>query len=165
MSNPTLTLIVAADQHNAIGKDNQMPWHLPNDFKYFKKNTMDHSIVMGRKTFDSIGKALPGRRNIVITRQSSFQADDIELAKSIPDALDLCQDEKEVFIIGGAEIFNQTLLLARKILLTRVHTSIDAADTFFPSLPEKNWELVSAEKHLKDEKHPFDYTFEVYKKR
>lgn len=162
MNNPTLTLIVAADQNNAIGKDNQMPWHLPNDFKYFKKNTMDHSIVMGRKTFQSIGKALPGRRNIVISRQKDFHAENFELAQSIQEALTLCRDEREIFIIGGAEIFNQTLSLASKILFTRVHTNIDAADTFFPAIPDSVWELVSSEKHFQDEKHLFDYTFEVY---
>jgi len=165
MNNPTLTLIVAADQNNAIGKDNQMPWHLPNDFKYFKKNTMDHSIVMGRKTFQSIGKALPGRRNIVISRQKDFLADNLELAQSIQEALALCRNEREIFIIGGAEIFNQTLPLASKILLTRVHTTIQATDTFFPDIPKATWELVSSEKHFQDEKHQFDYTFEVYHTR
>lgn len=163
MSNIHITLIVAAAENNAIGKNNQMPWHLPNDFKYFKKNTLDHSIVMGRKTFESIGKPLPERRNIVLTRDMRYRNDEVDVANSLQEVINYCRDEREVFIIGGAEIFKQALPLADKILLTRVHASIDG-DTFFPELPEYQWKLVSAEKHLKDEKHAFDYTFEVYEK-
>jgi len=165
MSYPKVTFIVAAAENNAIGKGNQMPWHLPNDFKYFKAKTMDHSIVMGRKTFESIGKALPGRRNIVITRQSTFSAEDVDVANSLQEVLTYCRDEHEIFIIGGAEIFKQAFALANEILLTRVHTNIPDADAFFPELPEMDWELVSQEKHNKDEKHNFDYTFEVYKRK
>lgn len=162
MSYPTFTLIVAASENNAIGKNNRMLWHLPNDFKYFKNNTMDHSIVMGRKTFESIGKALPGRRNIVITRQPTFQAEDVDVANSLQEVMTYCRDEREVFIIGGAQIYQQALPLASKVLLTRVHTEIDDADAYFPVLPAEDWELVSSEAHSKDEKHQFDYTFEVY---
>lgn len=162
MSYPTFTLIVAASENNAIGKNNQMLWHLPNDFKYFKNNTMDHSIVMGRKTFESIGKALPGRRNIVITRQPTFQAEDVDVANSLQEVMTYCRDEREVFIIGGAQIYQQALPLASKVLLTRVHAEIDDADAYFPALPAEDWELVSSEAHSKDEKHQFDYTFEVY---
>lgn len=162
MSYPTFTLIVAASENNAIGKNNQMLWHLPNDFKYFKNNTMDHSIVMGRKTFESIGKALPGRRNIVITRQPTFQAEDVDVANSLQEVMTYCRDEREVFIIGGAQIYQQALPLASKVLLTRVHAKIDDADAYFPALPAEDWELVSSEAHSKDEKHQFDYTFEVY---
>ncbi|MDM1049171.1 MULTISPECIES: dihydrofolate reductase [Sphingobacterium] len=162
MSYPTFTLIVAASENNAIGKNNQMLWHLPNDFKYFKNNTMDHSIVMGRKTFESIGKALPGRRNIVITRQPTFQAEDVDVANSLQEVMTYCRDEREVFIIGGAQIYQQALSLASKVLLTRVHAEIDDADAYFPALPAEDWELVSSEAHSKDEKHQFDYTFEVY---
>lgn len=164
MSSPSITLIVAAAENNAIGKDNKMLWHLPNDFKYFKNSTMDHSIVMGRKTFESIGKALPGRRNIVISRQLDFQAEDVDVANSLQEVLTYCRDEREIFIIGGAQIYKQSLPLAQKVLLTRVHTSIAAADAYFPELPADCWELLSAEAHHKDEKHAYDYTFEVYKR-
>lgn len=164
MSNLKITLIVAAAENNAIGKDNQMPWHLPNDFKYFKKNTLDHSIVMGRKTFDSIGKPLPERRNIVLTRDLRYTSDqDIDIANSLQEILTYCRDEREVFIIGGANVYQQFLPLAQKVLLTRVHTRIDG-DAFFPELPAGDWKLISQDKHSKDDKHAFDYTFEVYER-
>lgn len=164
MSNPTITLIVAASENNAIGINNQMPWHLPNDFKYFKRNTIEHSVLMGRKTFDAIGKALPDRRNIVITRNANFQGEDIDVANSIQEALLYCRDEREVFIIGGANIYQQALPLANKVLLTRVHTTIQG-DAFFSELSSEEWELVSAEPHQADDKHTFDYTFEVYNRK
>lgn len=163
MGDTKITLIVAAAENNAIGKDNQMLWHLPNDFKYFKKNTLEHSVVMGRKTYESIGKPLPERRNILLTRDLRYSNEDVDVANSIQEVINYCRDEREIFIIGGAEIYKQTLPLADKILLTRVHTSIDA-DAYFPELLDHQWKLVSAEKHEKDEKHAFDYTFEVYEK-
>lgn len=165
MSYPKVTFIVAAAENNAIGKGNQMPWHLPNDFKYFKAKTMDHSIIMGRKTFESIGKPLPGRRNIIISRQPTLNIEDVDVANSLQDVINYCRDEREIFIIGGAEIFNQAMPMADEILLTRVHTNIEGADAFFPELPESDWELISQEKHNKDEKHQYDYTFEVYKRK
>lgn len=164
MSNPTITLIVAASENNAIGINNQMPWHLPNDFKYFKRSTIEHSVLMGRKTFEAIGKALPDRRNIVITRNANFQGEDIDVANSIQEALLYCRDEREVFIIGGANIYLQALPLANKVLLTRVHTTIQA-DAFFPELSSEEWELISAEPHQADDMHAFDYTFEVYTRK
>ncbi|MFZ4263587.1 dihydrofolate reductase [Sphingobacterium sp. HJSM2_6] len=165
MTYPTLTLIVAAAENNAIGKGNQMPWHLPNDFKYFKSTTMDHSIVMGRKTFESIGKPLPGRRNIIISRQHTYLPEDVDVANSLQDVFSYCRDEQEVFIIGGAQIYQQALPLANKVLLTRVHTQILEADAFFPVLNEEEWQLESSEPQHQDEKHPFDYTFEVYTRK
>ncbi|MCT1532007.1 dihydrofolate reductase [Sphingobacterium daejeonense] len=165
MSYPKVTFIVAAAENNAIGKGNQMPWHLPNDFKYFKAKTMDHSIIMGRKTFESIGKPLPGRRNIIISRQPTLNIEDVDVANSLQDVINYCRDEREIFIIGGAEIFNQAMPMADEILLTRVHTNIEGADAFFPELPESDWELISQEKHNKDDKHQYDYTFEVYKRK
>lgn len=163
MSDTKITIIVAAAENNAIGKNNQMPWHLPNDFKYFKKNTLAHSVVMGRKTFESIGKPLPERRNIILTRDMNFTHEEVDVANSINEVLNYCRDEREIFIIGGAEIYKQTLPLADKILLTRVHTTVDG-DAYFPELLDHEWKLVSAEKHEKDEKHAFDYTFEVYER-
>ncbi|TCV12271.1 dihydrofolate reductase [Sphingobacterium alimentarium] len=163
MSDTKITLIVAAAENNAIGKDNKMPWHLPNDFKYFKKNTLEHSVVMGRKTFESIGKPLPERRNIILTRDMNYTHEEVDVANSVQEVQNYCRDEREIFIIGGAEIYKQTLPLADKVLLTRVHTTING-DAYFPELLDHEWNLVSAEKHEKDEKHAFDYTFEVYER-
>ena len=163
MGENKITLIVAAAENNAIGKDNQMLWHLPNDFKYFKKNTLEHSVVMGRKTFDSIGKPLPDRRNIILTRNLRYSNEEADVANSVNEVMNYTRDENEIFIIGGAEIYKQTLPLANKVLLTRVHTTING-DAYFPELLDHEWKLVSAEKHEKDEKHAFDYTFEVYER-
>lgn len=165
INTPTVTLIVAAAENNAIGKGNQMPWHLPNDFKFFKKETMDHSIVMGRKTFESIGKPLPGRRNIVVSRSATFIHEDVDVANSLHEVMTYCRDENEIFIIGGAQIYKQALPMAEKVLLTRVHTTIQDADAFFPELPAQDWELQSSEAHEKDEKHQFAYTFETYTRK
>ncbi|ERJ60970.1 dihydrofolate reductase [Sphingobacterium paucimobilis] len=159
-----ITLIVAAAENNAIGKNNQMPWHLPNDFKYFKKTTLGHSVIMGRKTFESIGKPLPERRNIVLTRDQQYNNPEIDVANSLQDVLTYCRDEREIFIIGGANIYQQVLPLAQRVLLTRVHATIDG-DAFFPELPSTEWELISQEKHNKDEKHVYDYTFEVWQRK
>jgi len=160
----TITLIVAAAENNAIGKDNQMPWHLPNDFKYFKRSTLGHSVIMGRKTFESIGRPLPDRRNIILTRDQNYINPDIDVANSIDEVLTYCRDEREIFIIGGANIYKQTLALAHRVLLTRVHTVVDG-DAFFPELPPTEWELTGSEHHQKDEKHAFDYTFEVWERK
>jgi len=162
--NTKITLIVAAAENNAIGKDNQMPWHLPNDFKYFKKTTLGHSVVMGRKTFDSIGKPLPERRNIILTRDQDYTSPDVDVANSVDDVLTYCRDEREIFVIGGANVFKQFMPLAQKVYLTRVHTAIDG-DAFFPELSENEWQLTRSEHHQKDEKHAFDYSFEVWERR
>lgn len=164
MSNIKITLIVAAAENNAIGKDNKMLWHLPDDFKYFKRNTINHSIVMGRKTFESIGKALPERRNIVVTRDQNWLANEVDVANSIQDVLTYCRDEREIFILGGANVYQQTLPLAQKVLLTRVHTTIDG-DTFFPELPSTEWALTDQDYHSKDDKHVYDFTFETWERK
>lgn len=161
MSKLKITLIVAATENNVIGKGNKMPWHLPNDLKYFKKNTLEHSVVMGRKTFESLGKPLPDRRNIILTRDMTAKSDDVDIANSFQEVLNYCRDEREIFVIGGGEIFKQTLPFADKILLTRLHTTIDG-DAYFPELPTHEWILESEDKHQKDKKHAFDYSFQVY---
>lgn len=162
MSSTKLTIIVAASENRAIGRKNQMPWHLPNDFKYFKKQTMDHSIVMGRKTFDSIGSPLPGRRNIVISRDEGLIREGVDVANSLEEVLTYCRDEREIFILGGAQIYSQAMDLVDRILLTKVHTNIEDADAFFPELSPDHWELISSVTHNKDEKHAYDYTFQEY---
>jgi len=164
MNNLKITLIVAASENNAIGKDNQMLWHLPDDFKYFKRNTVGHSIVMGRRTFESIGKALPERRNIVVTRNQDWVVEDVDVANSIDDVMKYCRDEREIYIIGGANLYKQTLPLAEKILLTRVHTVING-DAYFPELSEEEWRLSHQEYHAKDDRHAYDFTFEVWERK
>ncbi|MBP3943270.1 dihydrofolate reductase [Sphingobacteriaceae bacterium WQ 2009] len=161
MNHLRITLIVAAAENNVIGQGNQMPWHLPNDFKYFKKNTLLHSVVMGRKTFESIGKALPERRNIILTKDANYQAADCDIVNSISEVFSSCRDEQEIFIIGGANIYQQFLPLADKVLLTRVHVSL-AGDAYFPDLNPAIWELQSTEAHPADERHAYAYSFETY---
>ncbi|HLS94959.1 dihydrofolate reductase [Sphingobacterium allocomposti] len=163
MSTLKITIIVAASENNAIGKNNQMLWHLPDDFKYFKQQTIGHSVIMGRKTYESIGKPLPERRNIVVTRDQEWTAGDVDVANSISEILTYCRDEREIFIIGGADIYKQTLPLAQKVLLTRVHTQIDG-DAYFPELAADTWKLVDKKEHPKDERHAYDFTFEVWER-
>ena len=159
-----ITIVVAISENNAIGKDNQLLWHLPADLKHFKNITSGHTIIMGRKTYDSIGKPLPNRRNIVITRQIGLQLEGIEFVNSLDEALKLCIDDKEVFVIGGAEIYRQAISLCDKIELTRVHQEFDA-DAFFPELDNVTWKEVWREDHLPDEKNKFAYTFSTLERR
>ena len=161
--NTKIVLIVAAAENNAIGKDNKMLWHLPNDFKYFKQNTIGYSVIMGRKTFESIEKPLPERRNIVLTRDIQYRNPDVDVANSINEVLTYCRDERKIFVIGGAEIYKQVLPITHQVLLTRVHAEIDG-DAFFPELPGAEWNLISQDKRQKDDKHAFDYTFEVWER-
>lgn len=163
MNNLKITLIVAAAENNAIGKNNQMLWHLPDDFKYFKQHTLNHSVVMGRKTYESIGKPLPERRNIILTRDLNWSAEDVDTANSLDEVLTYCRDEREVFIIGGANIYKQALPLAQRVLLTRVHTSLDG-DAYFPELPQTEWRKISENRHPQDERHVYDFTFEVWER-
>jgi len=153
-----ITIVVAISENNAIGKDNQLLWHLPADLKHFKNKTTGKTIIMGRKTYDSIGKPLPNRRNIVITRQQGLYLAGIEVVNSLDEGLALCRDENEVFIIGGAEIYRQALPLVDKIELTRVHQEFEA-DAFFPELDQETWKETWKENHLPDEKNKFAYTF------
>ena len=161
-----ISLIVAATTNNAIGKDNQLLWHLPNDLKFFKNTTWGMPVIMGRKTFESVNKPLPGRINIVITRQTDWKADGVIVAVDLDDAIHKARETncKEVFIIGGGEIYAQALRKANKIYLTRVHTQIEA-DTFFPEVNEDEWELLSNEDFLADEKHLFDYSFQKWQRK
>jgi len=160
-----ISLIVAASKNNAIGKDNQLLWHLPKDMRFFKNTTWAMPVVMGRKTFESLsGKALNGRLNIVVTRQHNWQADQVVVVNSIEAAIELAarQDYKEVFIIGGAEIYAQTLPIANKVYLTRVDAVLEA-DSFFPVLGEE-WELYSEEILEADAKHAYSFRFQVWNK-
>ena len=160
-----LTRIAAASENNALGKDNQLLWHLPEDFKRFKTLTSGHYIVMGRKTFESFPKPLPNRTHIIITRQNDYQAPDgCIVVSSLEKAMALCPANEEAFVIGGGEIYQQAINIVDKIDVTRVHTTIDA-DTFFPEIDTNIWKLVFEEFHPKDEKHAFDFTFLTYVRR
>ncbi|MGK6351442.1 dihydrofolate reductase [Parapedobacter sp. DT-150] len=163
MEKPVVSAIVAAATNGAIGKDNQMLWHLPNDLRFFKRTTSGHPVIMGRKTFESLGKPLPNRRNIIITRQPDYAVAGAEVVHSLAAALERCTDEGAVFIVGGAEIYRQALPIIHRIYLTRVHTSVNG-DAYFPKLDETEWTLVSAEDHAPDERHAYGYTFMLYER-
>lgn len=161
-----LSLIVAASENNAIGKNNLLLWHLPNDLKFFKNTTWAMPVAMGRKTFESLGnKPLNGRLNIVITRQKDWQAPGVVTVTSIDDAIFVAKSHnyKELFIAGGGEIYTQSLAKADKVYLTRVHTQIDG-DTFFPELNQKKWQKTAERLCKADLKHLYDYSFETWEK-
>lgn len=152
----TISIIVAAAQNNAIGKNNELLWHLSEDLKRFKRLTTGHSIIMGRKTFDSIGKPLPNRRSIIITRQHDLKIEGCEVVHSLDEAIQLCKGEPEVFIIGGAEIYKQSLEKANKIYLTRVYADFEG-DAFFPEI-HSTWKELHKEAFT-DEKSQLSYAF------
>jgi dihydrofolate reductase len=157
-----ISLLVAVSENQVIGVNNQLPWHLPNDLKYFKKLTTGHTIIMGRKTFDSIGKPLPNRTNVVITRNKQFHVEGIICKHSITEALEDNNSADEVFIIGGDTIYKQSLAYCDRVYLTRVHTIIANGDAFFPELKLDEWKLTSSEEGILDEKNILPHTFEIY---
>lgn len=152
----TISIIVACSENNAIGKDNQLLWHLSEDLKRFKQLTSGHSIIMGRKTYDSIGRPLPNRRSIVISRQQDLVIEGCEVVNSLEAAITLCKNEAEVFIIGGAEIYKQSMSLAHKIYLTKVLAHFDG-DAFFPEIGEE-WQPIDSS-HQVDAKSGLHYFF------
>lgn len=160
-----VSLIVAASENNSIGKNNQLLWHLPNDLKFFKNTTWGLPVIMGRKTFEAVNKPLPGRINIVISRQTSWHADGVIMAMDLNDAMIKAADTncKKIFIIGGGEIYNQAMNIADEIYLTRVHAAIEG-DTFFPVIDEATWQLTSNQDFLADEKHAFAYSFQIWQR-
>jgi dihydrofolate reductase len=161
-----VSLLVAASENNVIGKDNQLPWHLPNDLKYFKNLTWGMPILMGRKTFDSIGKPLPGRKSIVITRNKDWQEEGVAVVHSIEEAIQKAESfgVKEIFVIGGAEIFKTSLTTADRLYLTRIHHPFDG-DVYFPKVSPDEWELTSSRFCEADEKNPFNHTYQVWEKK
>ena len=162
-----ISLVVAASTNNVIGKDNQLPWCLPNDMKFFKNTTWGLPVIMGRKTFESMGnKALHGRTNIVITRQDDWKADGVIVTKSIDDAIKATEetDSNEICFIGGGEIFKEIMPKANRIYITRVHTVIEDGDAFFPEIDPSQWTLVSKRDCFADEKNDHDYTFEKWER-
>ncbi len=155
-----LSLIVAIDHQGGIGRDNTLPWHLPEDLAFFKRTTTGHTIIMGRKTFDSIGRPLPNRRSIVISRNPDWQHPGAETVASLQAALDLVTDEEAAFIIGGAQIFTEALPLANRLLVTEIDASFDC-DTFFPPIDPQQWREVARESHV-SEKAQLGYDFVTY---
>ena len=162
----TISLIVAASENNAIGKSNQLLWHLPNDMKFFKNTTWGMAVIMGRKTYESVDKPLPGRFNIVITRQANWKAACVIVAADLSDALKKAAETNcnEVFVIGGGEIYKQSIEIADKIYITRVHASFEA-DTFFPEIDERKWQLINNQDFGVDEKHKCAYSFQTWEKK
>jgi dihydrofolate reductase len=159
-----IILIAAVAENNALGKDNHLIWHLPNDFKRFKALTSGHYIIMGRKTFESFPKPLPNRTHIIITRQKNHNYEGCLIASSIEKALAMAPHNEDIYVIGGGEIYKQAIHSADKIEITKVHSSFEA-DTYFPEIDHNIWKLVFEEHHQKDEKHNFDFTFQTYLKR
>jgi dihydrofolate reductase len=156
-----IILIAAVAQNNALGKNNQIIWHLPNDFKRFKELTSNHHIIMGRKTFESFPKPLPNRTHVVISRQKNYNPGGCLVVESINEALAVCPKTEDVYIIGGGQIYEIALPFCDKLEITRVHDDFEA-DAFFPEINLNQWNLISAQKQLPDEKHKHAYTFETY---
>lgn len=161
-----LSLIVAKAHNNVIGKDNQLVWKLSGDLQHFKRTTLGHHVIMGRKTFESMGKPLPGRTSIVITRNKDYHVPSSHYAvHSLDEALEIVYNKnlEQAFILGGAEIFKQALPIIDEMIITEVDATPDG-DTFFPPIDYSAWEKVSEERHSKDEKNEYDYTFVTYKR-
>ena len=157
-----ISLIVAMDEKRGIGKAGKLPWRLSSDLKNFRELTMGHHMIVGRKTFDSIGKPLPGRQMIVVSRDRGFKPEGCLVAGSVQDALNIANErgETELFVIGGAEIYSQTLQAADRLYLTQVHAEVDA-DTFFPELNFEEWSPADSSFQLADEKNEYAFTFTV----
>lgn len=161
-----LSHIVAASENNIIGSNNELPWRLPSDFKYFKNKTWGMPVIMGRNTFESMEKDLPGRINIVVTKRTDFHPENVFIVHNISDAVEKAKESetKEIFIIGGGKIFKETLGMVDRIYLTRVHATVNG-ETYYPELPKSEWKLVSADSHPSDEKNNYPYTFEVWERK
>lgn len=162
-----ISLIAAAANNHVIGYDNRMIWHLPADMKHFKTLTMNHTLIMGRKTFESIGAPLKGRTTIILSRQHDYPAPEgCKLANSLPDAIRMVVNEKEVFVAGGEDIYRQAIDLryTTRIYLTRVFANFDG-DAFFPEIDPEKWELADRQDHQPDEKNSFPYSFQLYKRK
>ena len=155
----TISLIYAVSENHVIGKNNKMPWHMPADYKHFKEITMHHPIIMGSRTFASIGRPLPGRQNIVLTRDLDFKAEGVDVAYSLDEAIAKADDD-EIFVIGGAQVFESALPLANKVYETRIHAIVEGDTRFDPDL--SHWLEEGNQAHKADSKNPYDYTFVTY---
>jgi dihydrofolate reductase len=159
MNKPLLSLVVAMTDNRVIGRDNAMPWHLPADLAYFKKLTMGSPILMGRRTWASIGRPLPGRRNLVLSFQQNLKLEGAEVFNSLEQALSTCSGQ--VFVIGGADLFQHCLPLAQKLHITQIHATLQG-DTFFPQVDLGGWRETERREHPRDEKNAYDLTFSTW---
>ncbi len=157
-----ITMIAAAGENNELGKDNDLLWHLPDDFKRFKQLTTGHHIIMGRKTFETFPKPLPNRIHVVITRNKNYKKEGALVVHNLEEALKIAKDDLQPFIIGGGEIYKMGLPVADKIELTRVHGSFTDADTFFPEFSADKWKLTSELEHQKDERHKYSFVYQTW---
>lgn len=159
-----ISLIAAMDNTRVIGNNNDIPWRLPKEWQYVRKMTMGHPIILGRKNFESIGRALPGRRNIILTRDTNYTAEGCEIAHSVPDAIKLCQNEEEIFVFGGEQIYKLFLPYVEKMYITQIDHEFDG-DTFFPEVDYGEWNEVSVQQGITDQENPYTYFFYVYEKK
>ncbi len=159
-----ITLIAAVAENNALGKNNDLLWHLPKDFKRFKEVTSGHFIIMGRKTFESFPKPLPNRTHVIISRHKTEAPEGCIVVENLEKAFEVCPKNEDIFVIGGGEIYKQTIAMADKLDITKVHSSFEA-DVFFPEIDRNIWKLESEEFHQKDDKHQFDFTFQTFVKK
>jgi len=159
-----ITIIAAVSENNVLGKNNKLIWHIPNDLKRFKKLTLGHSVIMGRKTFESIAKPLPQRKNIILTRNQNFNAKGTIVAHSVDEALNFCKNDNQPFIIGGGEIYKLFMDISDKIELTRIHKSYDG-DAFFPKILEENWKLINTEKNNFNKSPIINFSYLTYLKK
>jgi dihydrofolate reductase len=153
-----ISIVVAMDTNGVIGRDNGLPWHLPADLQHFKQTTMGKPILMGRKTYESIGRPLPGRTNIVITRDTGYRAEGCVVVNSIDAALDVAGEQDELMVIGGADFYRQVMPLTDTVYLTRIHETF-SGDTCFPELNAADWQEVERSDHVADDRNPHDYSF------
>lgn len=156
-----VSIIVAMDINRVIGKDNQLPWRLPRELQYVKKTTMGHPIILGRKNYESIGRPLPGRRNIILTRDEKFSAEGCEIAHSVEEVYKLCENEEEIFIFGGEQIYKLFLEDTDKLYVTVIHHEFEG-DTFFPEIDWTKWKEIFVEQGITDEKNPYEYYYHVF---
>ena len=162
----SLSILVAVAENGVIGCRGALPWHLSADLRRFKRLTMDHTIVMGRRTWESIGRPLPGRRMVVMSRQAAYRTDGVQVVSSLQEALDVAQraGDEEPFVVGGAEIYRQALPLATRLYLTRVLAEVDG-ETYFPAYPAADWHLFESEPHEADGRNDHPYCFEWFERR
>ena len=161
---PRVSLIVAMANNRVIGVNNTLPWHLPADLKHFKALTMGHHIVMGRKTYESIGKPLPGRTSVVVTHNAGYSAPGVIVVNSLQAAISACGDDNEIFVIGGAELYLQAITLAERIYLTEIDADI-RGDAYFPEFNPGEWLETSREMHTQQEPQPLKFHFVIYQRR
>ncbi|MEK3955911.1 MULTISPECIES: dihydrofolate reductase [unclassified Psychrobacillus] len=159
-----VSIIVAMDQNRVIGKNNDIPWRIPKDWEFVKRTTKRHPIILGRKNFESIGRVLPDRRNIILTKNCMFSFPGCEIAHSREEVLELCKDEKEIFIFGGEQIYDMFMMDVEKIYMTKIHHVFEG-DTFFPEIDLNEWTEISVEKGIRNHQNPYDYYFHVYERK